>query len=426
MKKQKPFQWSRLDNAAKIFPPSSTPRDPKVFRFLCELNEEVQPDALQAALDQTLRQFPLYRAVLKKGLFWYYLEDSAREPKVEPETQAPLTMLYRGEGRDLLFRVTWYRRRINLEVYHALSDGTGALHFLRMLVYHYLLIVHGEDFPDGPPPIAYDASHTQQMDDSFAKYSGSGKKAPMHRSPHAYHLHGDLLPVGDLSIIEGNLPLRPLLAAAKARGTTLTVFLAAVLVKAIHGQMSMRDQRRPVVVSVPVNLRNYFPSETARNFFSVLNVSYDFTKGDGSLEDIIRKLSGDLKENLTEEKLSQKLNRLAALEQAMLVRVIPLFIKKPILRFSHWMAEHEVTAAFSNIGPVDMPEALRPRIRLFEAFLSTKRMQATMASFGEHFIIAFTTPFVSTEVQRGFFRILSDMGLCATITTNEPDPEEAD
>ncbi len=423
MKRQKAFQWSRLDNAAKIFPPSSTPQDPKVFRFACELNEAVQPQALQTALDQTLEQFPFYCSVLKKGLFWYYLEATDQRPVVTQENLPPCSMLYHGEGRDLLFRVSWYRRRINLEVFHALADGTGALSFLRMLVYHYLLLVHGPEMGQERPAIDYDASGPQKVDDSFLKYFGPGDRTKLDRGPLAFHLGGDRLADCALSIIEGELPVQPLLAAAKAHGTTLTVFLAAVLVQAIHTQMSVRDQRRPVVISVPVNLRNYFPSATARNFFTVLNVGYDFSKGSGTLEDIIQKFDADLRKNLTKDALAHRLNKLASLEHTMLLRLIPLFIKIPALKISHWAAARQVTAAFSNIGPVQMPQPMRPYIRLFDAFLSTRRMQAVMASFEGRFLISFTAPFVSTEVQRNFFRILSEMGLEATITSNYLDVE---
>jgi len=42
--------WTRLDNAAKIFPPTSNKQDTKVFRFACQLNEWVDQDILQQAV----------------------------------------------------------------------------------------------------------------------------------------------------------------------------------------------------------------------------------------------------------------------------------------------------------------------------------------------------------------------------------------
>ena len=111
-------RWSRLDNAAKIFPSTSSKKDPKVFRFSCELTEPVDGQTLQFALDQAMEKFPFYRSVLKKGLFWYYFEDSTRRPVVQPEELPPCAPIYSADRKGLLFRVSFFERRINLEVYH--------------------------------------------------------------------------------------------------------------------------------------------------------------------------------------------------------------------------------------------------------------------------------------------------------------------
>ena len=128
-------KWSRLENAAKIFP--STTR--KVFSFTCELTEMVQEAPLQAALEETLEFFPFYRYSLRRGLFWYFYEESREKPVVRQEHLPPCSKLYHPDRHGLLFSVTYYRCRINLEVYHSLTDGTGALAFLRMLTIHYII-----------------------------------------------------------------------------------------------------------------------------------------------------------------------------------------------------------------------------------------------------------------------------------------------
>ena len=66
-------RWYKLENAAKIFPPTSTKNDTKVFRFYVELNECIEQKILDRALQKTLKEFPLFRSTLKKGFFWYYL-----------------------------------------------------------------------------------------------------------------------------------------------------------------------------------------------------------------------------------------------------------------------------------------------------------------------------------------------------------------
>ena len=136
MTRRKPVEWTRLDNAAKIFPPTTNEKDTKVFRFVCEMRDEVNHELLQEALDQTMLLFPFYRSVLRRGVFWYYFENTELKPEVREEHKLPCSMLYHPNRKDLLFEVTYYKERINLEVFHSLTDGTGALAFLKTLLYY--------------------------------------------------------------------------------------------------------------------------------------------------------------------------------------------------------------------------------------------------------------------------------------------------
>lgn len=45
--------------------------------------------------------------------------------------------------------MSYYKNRINFEVFHALTDGTGAMHFLMELVKNYLQETHpSAEFPE--------------------------------------------------------------------------------------------------------------------------------------------------------------------------------------------------------------------------------------------------------------------------------------
>ena len=127
-------KWYRLDNAAKIFPPSRSKNDYKVFRFSVTLLEPVKVDILNKALDETLEEYPIFKSSLKKGIFWYYLEEVDKVYEVKKEDKWPCSKI----SNNNLFEVSVYKNRINLEVDHALTDGTGTLTFLKSLVANYL------------------------------------------------------------------------------------------------------------------------------------------------------------------------------------------------------------------------------------------------------------------------------------------------
>ena len=142
---QKKARWRRLDNAAKLYSAASNKRDTRVFRFYCELKEEVRKELLQEALDQAVETFPMFLMVLRKGLFWHYLEPCNLHPVVKEEYKEPCSRLYVKDKKTLLFEVTYYKKRINFEVFHVLTDGTGATEFLKELVSNYLYLAHHED-----------------------------------------------------------------------------------------------------------------------------------------------------------------------------------------------------------------------------------------------------------------------------------------
>lgn len=417
-------KWRRLDNAAKIFPPTSSGRDPKVFRFVCELQENVDPAALRRAAERTLDEFPFFRYTLRHGVFWYYLEDSDIPPTVAEEDEAPCQPLYDG-ATSPLFRVLYYRTRLSLEVYHVLTDGTGALHFLRTLVTRYLQEAHGDALSGADLSLGFDASAYQRMGDSFDKYYTGGARRQK-GDPHAYRLRGERLQNCGIRVTIGEMPVDRVLAEARARGTTVTVLLAACLLTAVGEEMALRDRGRRVVATIPVNLRNYFKSDTARNFFSLVNIGVDFERTPCELEDVIAAFANEMRARLTREYLQNRLNSLASLEHNPFVRPLPLSLKNPIMKLAGRVADRSATVSVSNVGRVAMPDALAPYIRKFDVFITTSDLQMCSCSYGNILSLGFTSAFVSSDVEQRFFRTLTAMGIPVTISSNAEDGPETE
>ena len=403
-------KWYKLDNAGKIFPPTSSKNDPKVFRFACELYEEIDKDILQEALNQTLEDYPLFLCSLKKGLFWYYLETSSLKPRVTIEDNI---LCDRFEG-EILFRVSYYRKRINLEVYHALTDATGSLYFLKNLITNYLTIKY--DIKD--KFILDDSSMYEKEDDSFEKYYNKSTKLKIPKAPKAYMLKGNKHLEDRLKVIEGIVSTKDVLSLAKQNKTTVTVYLTSILIKSIGATMSRKEKRKPVVITVPVNLRKYFKSNTARNFFNTITVEYKFNEDNGSLEDIIESIDKQFKQKLTKENLDFQMNALAVLENVFLIRLVPVFIKDMVLKYFHMQSRFEQTMALSNVGIVEMPEKLQKYIKLFDVFASTDCTQICMCSYLDKMVLSFSSHFVDTEIQKNFFTELSRQNVDVIINTN--------
>lgn len=416
-----------MDNAAKIFPMTSNRTDTKVFRFYCQLKKPIDGEKLQEAVMMTLEDFPMYQSVIKRGLFWYYLEKSNIKPVVREEYREPCAPLFDKNVKRLLFEVTWYKSRINLEIHHILTDGTGAIEFLKKLVIHYLTLeTQLED--EEAVTVDYDASDVEMSNDSFKKYyektEYSATKSSV-KPVKVYRVHGQRLPGYRMQIIEGTMPVDALLKTAKSYKTTMTVFLVSLLIQSLGLEMMQKDKNKTVTINVPVNLRSFFESSTARNFFSVMQVSYNFKHQSSDLEDIIAYVSACFKNELTREKLARRMNKMGSLERNIVMRSVPLTLKDVVMKIAYDISNRKYTASLSNLGVISIPEILHPYIDMFGVFVSSDTYKACVCSYEGRIRITFTTPYEETQIQKHFFRQLAKMGMEVCVETNGAVEDEA-
>ena len=402
-------RWFKLDNAAKIFPPISNKKDPKVFRFTCILKENINKDILQEATDEALEYFPNFSSILKQGFFWHYLETTNKKPIVKEEKKEICSPLYRKNKKKLLFRVNYYQNRINLEVYHAISDGTGALEFLKTIVNIYLNKKYNLN-----NEIDYDASLEEKSADSFNKYykSSNTKNEVDER---AYQIKGDKFDDFRFKVFTGTMSTKSVLALAHQYNTTLTGLIVGIYIWAIRENMNLKDKNKPIYIDIPVNLRKYFKSQTARNFFSVLKLKY---KGSDDLESIIKEVDTYLKEELKQTNLFKRMNKYATIEHNFLVRLVPLFIKNIILRFASYLSNKDLTTSVTNLGVIKLPDEIKDFVDSFEVYVSTDKMQMAICSYLDKLNISFTSVFISTDIIKDFYRKLVSYGIDITIISN--------
>ena len=425
-----PFQntshkWYELDNAAIIIPGSVRGCDTRVFRVVCELKEDVDPALLQEALDRVLPELEYLNCALRKGLFWYYLDSIAASAKVEKDTLPPLAPLYFPGRRTLLYRVTYYEKRINLEMFHVLADGTGAFVFFRKLVTEYLALKHGFAVGEDEEETT---SAPEKTSDAFSQYYRHEKKSNQLRkvlTKTAYHVKGENDPNQRNHLIEGIVSVRQFVALAHRYDTTVGVLITALVIDAIVKDMSVRDRaRKPVVISVPVNLRRFFPSETIRNFFGVINVSYSAADYDGTLEPVIASVKQSFEEQLQKERVSQTMNSYSALAGNFAVKVLPILIKDPGLMFFNFLSKRGVTGSVSNLEKIRMPEETEPYIDHFAGFMASINFQISIASFGDKMVFGSAAGKTDHRMMLQFYRSLEKMGIDVEIATNDFDVRE--
>ena len=423
MFEQKRAYWRSLDNAAKLFSAASSPKDTRVFRFYCELKEEVKEEILQEALNQTIQKYPVFLSVMRKGLFWHYLEKSELRPVVREEYKEPCSSLYVRDKKTLLFEVTYYEKRINFEVFHALTDGTGATEFLRELVKNYLYLIHEEDLEPVELSNQY-LTVKDQEDDSFSRYYDPDFPRKKKKKIRAVQIKKGGKGYEELQINEASMSVKELLGIAREKKVSMSVLLTAAFICAIHEEMSRMQDKKPVILMVPVNLRKIFPSDSMLNFFGYIEPGYQFGGGKDSFEDVLEAVKLYFQENLSKEHMAGRMNELIAIEKHKILKWAPLELKNRCIRAGAKMAEQEVTAVLSNMSVVKMPEDYAQYIEKFGVYTSTNRTELCICSFQDTLSLGFTSRYDSTNIQRNFYRILKELG--ASVKVAEPDfPEDA-
>ena len=414
-------KWYQLDNAAKIVPSTTGGSDSRVFRITCELKEEVDPEALQSAVTSAAREFPHFSSILKEGMFWYYLDQSDLEAEVTPDNQPALDTIYREGRRNLLYRVNYFGRRINLEMFHVLTDGTGAFEFLKVILAEYCRKRYGLEQLQ---ITVSRAAGSDRQDDAFGKYykKGKDKSEGQKTAPvRAYHLRGDRDENLQNHLLEGTVSVASFLAAARERNATVAELSTALFIQAALREMSVRDKKYPIVLSVPVNLRNYFPSNTARNFFGVINVVYDPALYEGTLESIIPVVRESFRKQLKQDQVELMMNSYAALEHNIAVKVVPLLIKNLVVSAINAKMQRGITGTISNVGKITVPEEMEPYIQKFSCFMAAPEVQICLCSYKDELVFGVASAFIQQPVIRDFFRDMVDMGIEVVLESNDFD-----
>lgn len=418
-------KWYRLDNVAKIIPSQTEGADTRIMRLSCELKEDVDPEILQAAFDRSISEFHYFNSVLRKGLFWYYLDESEEHYVVRREDTPAFSPLYFPGRRCLLYRVNYFGRRINLEMFHVLADGTGAFEFFRTLILYYLSMRHGLSPAKDPAG----ASVSERTDDSYRQfYTSSEERSQLKTltSNRAYQIR--LARDGNMQnhIVEGAISASAFLKLARSHETTAGILSTALFIEAILEEMGPRDRRLPIVISVPVNLRSFFPSRTTRNFFGVIRIAYRAEQYDGTLSNIIGPVAQDFDRQLQIDQITGNMNSYSALEHNLAIKMVPLFIKDIVTGQYNRAAKKGVTASMSNIGVIRIPEEYVPYIDRFCGSMSSRNMQMTVTTFEDRMVFGAVSGYEQHSVLLHFFRKMADLGLDVELSTNDYNAPEAE
>ncbi len=420
--------WYKLDNAGKLYPSITSTRRSTVFRLSAKTTTDVKPAILQKALEVTVNRFPYYKVNLKRGLFWYYFEESDHMPEVKEESHYPCMFLRYRRKKTFPFRVLYYNSYIHLEISHSIADGHGALIFLKTLMVEYYRQLEGLAYVDLKGAKNIDEKPLEgEYEDAFAKYYQPG--VPQQGRPDsAVNFPFTLMEKGKYSFLTGIVAVAEVKKVAGTFGCTVTQYIAGIYFMAIQDYKESakgREQRAMtgrVVLNLPVDLRRIFPSETMKNFFVSLTPMIDLRLGHYELEEVINYLKSYMKIHMNKKNFSKYISRNVKNERNPIIRIVPLGLKNIVMPWIYvWFGERGYTSSISNMGRVELPGELEPYVEAVEFFPPPSEMnkiKMCISTYKGNMYLSFGRTTDNTEIEKFFFRRLVKSGISVKVETN--------
>lgn len=420
--------WYKLDNAGKLYPSIVSTRMSTVFRMSVELTEEVDPKALQQALNQVIQRFPYFKVNLHRGLFWYYFEYSEKMPKVEKETYYPCMFMKYKRSQSFPFRILYYNNYVSAEFSHSICDGSGAITFMKTLLIQYFKVkkeikcLQLEGAIDIKSPV-----EPSEFEDAFNKYYQKGIPVPR-RNKAAVHFPFPLIEKGKYIIITGIVPVEALKKASKEYQCTITQLVTALYFEAIQEyilSLDGKDKKKllgRVVMNVPVDLRQIYPSNTLKNFFITVTPEIDLRLGIYTRQELIESVKNYMNLSINKKNISKYISRNVQNEKKSYIKFMPLSLKNLIMPtiYSRF-GEKGFTSSISNLGIIKMPEEIRDFIKKVEIIPPPSvenKLKVVMLSYKDQTMLCFGSTTYNTEIEKIFFRNIRKMGIPIKIETN--------
>ena len=416
--------WYPLDNAGTLYSALQKERYSAIYRFSAWMREEVDPVALQRAVDKTMPRFPGFSMRIRRGAFWYYLEpNEAPGPFVKPDVADPCQPVRFKEDNRWLVRFYYYRHRISLEVFHALSDGSGALMFFRTLLAVYLR-ERGAVIPNGNGVLdVEEAPRPGELEDAYARYAGKTARAPK-LVKRSYQNLGEAEPFYTFHVTMGFVEVERVKARAKAFGASVTEYLSAVLLWVLLEKQRREHphRERPVALAIPVDLRSYFPTETLRNFILTVQPVIDPALGEWTFPQIVAQVHHYLRLHIVPQELRALFTRNVNYQNNRFLRGLPRLLKDPVMDHNYrTRGVRPYSATFTNPGLFRVPPEMQPHIDHMEVVLgqaTVPRPHVSSISYGGTMEITFAGTQKDPETARDFFRFLVRDGIPVKIESN--------
>lgn len=400
----------QFDCSARFYPIMATKKAQSLYHIALRLDHEIDSQLLARAVEEVLPHFPTFATKLKRGYAWYYLTPNSSPVPVVDFDGRILRPLDKKETNGYLFRFCVNGDELHIDFFHGLADGTGSLAFV-LAVVRRMRQLKGKVLPDDAVTDVTATPTEEQSEDAFLRYYSPIKL-------------GDI----DLKGMAGGVPSRrrgtlvdggygyshfvadgaQLVGAAKAAGASFTAYVAAIAAYCLE---KLADDKKPIALMIPVNLRASFPSATQRNF--VLFVRIVIEQGTCKcLEDYVAQAKEQLAAGTQKERLRAQIATTVKGMTLPAMNAVPVCLKRFASKVGKLFMRSRQTIIISNLGRIAVSDEYGIKELIYNLNVSPTNVQnLAITSFGGKTVFSFTSAIKEDAFEREFVTVMKERGV---------------
>lgn len=416
------YRFVKIDTASIMFSALSTKHWGRTFRFAAILKDEVDPDILKKAAEDLRTFFPCMYSSLRKGFFWNYQELTDELPEIRQEWARPLLPITKRNDSKPDFRLVYLKNRLAIECSHSLGDGKGVMIYFKRLLERYIDLKNGETR-------AFSSSVTaeERSANAFSDYFVKGGEKAKDTLKKAYHF-SEKYEDDYLKLIFAMMPAEEIKSRAHQHAMTVTEYLSCVLILGVI-RAAKEPIKEPVTIAVPVNLRRFFETHSARNFTVQTHITFEPDgRQDITLDEICEKTRNELKSQLKRDELQKTLNKFGSLAANPVLKIVPNVIKLPALRKIQRNTHNKFTTIFTNYGECVLDEKLSENVKRLEFINGDTRnyglaVTCSCISYNGMLSLCFSMANRDTSFATECIRILTENGTKVRVESTDGNGE---
>lgn len=394
-------KYRKIDNTAKAFTMEET-KHLNTFRLSVILNEKIDSKILKQAINNALDRYPSYKVKMKSGIFWNYLKFNTNEPIIQSNEKNIFKVINFGKNNNYLFKVSYSSYKINLDICHILTDGIGATIFLKAIIYDYLNIKYGlitnqseliKDTQDYQDQLVKNANKKLLFKEKYTKAFLIKDKSNLFNKTYHY-------------IID----LNEFKLKCKENNVSISEYLSALYIYAIYKTIYDKKSKKDISVTVPIDLRKHYNVDSFSNFFTCMDIKGNVLKDKYmNFKKILNEVKKEFKNKLTKDNIPKYLSRDVKLGTNICIEMVPLFLKKTIMKCFGNLFNQSTTTTLSNIGLIKIAEQYKKYINNILVLVNPGKIQkvkCTVCSYDNKLTITINSSLISNKLEKEFYKLL--------------------